>query len=52
VLPGAGRKASPAMRVARPDAAFSGYTPVQELADTIHDLWLLPAGELNGQRRR
>jgi len=39
------------MRVARPDAAFSGYTPVQEPADTIHDLWVIPAAELNQQRR-
>ena len=42
---------TPAMRAARPDAAFAGYTPVEELADTIHDLWLVPAVELNGQRR-
>jgi len=39
------------MRVARPDAAFSGYTPVEELAETIHDLWVIPAAELNAQRR-
>jgi NADP-dependent 3-hydroxy acid dehydrogenase YdfG len=41
---------TPAMRAAKPDAAFSGYTPVEELADTIHDLWLTPAAEWNGQR--
>jgi NADP-dependent 3-hydroxy acid dehydrogenase YdfG len=41
---------TPAMRAARPDATFAGYTPVEELADTIHDLWLRPAIELNGQR--
>lgn len=41
---------TPAMRAAKPDAAFAGYTPVDELADTIHDLWLTPAAELNGQR--
>ena len=41
---------TPAMREAKPDAAFTGYTPVDELADTIHDLWLTPATELNGQR--
>jgi NADP-dependent 3-hydroxy acid dehydrogenase YdfG len=41
---------TPAMRAARPDAAFAGYTPVDELADSIHDLWLTPATELNGQR--
>src|SRR6185436_8761355 len=34
---------TPAMRAARPGATFSGYTPVDELADTIHDLWLIPA---------
>jgi NADP-dependent 3-hydroxy acid dehydrogenase YdfG len=41
---------TPAMRAARPDATFAGYTPVDELADIIRDLWLTPAGELNGQR--
>ena len=41
---------TPAMRAAKPDAAFTGYTPVDELADTIHDLWLTPATELNGRR--
>jgi NADP-dependent 3-hydroxy acid dehydrogenase YdfG len=41
---------TPAMRAAKPDAAFAGFTPVGELADTIHDLWLRPAAELNGQR--
>jgi NAD(P)-dependent dehydrogenase (short-subunit alcohol dehydrogenase family) len=41
---------TPAMRAAKPDAALAGYTPVDELADTIHDLWLTPAGELNGRR--
>jgi len=39
------------MRAAKPDSAFSGYTPVEELADTIHDLWVIPAAELNQQRR-
>ena len=38
---------TPAMRAAKPDAAFAGYTPVDELADTIHDLWLAPAADLN-----
>ena len=42
---------TPAMRAAKPDSAFSGYTPVEELADTIHDLWVIPAAELNQQRR-
>jgi NAD(P)-dependent dehydrogenase (short-subunit alcohol dehydrogenase family) len=41
---------TPAMRLAKPEAAFAGYTPVDELADTIHDLWLMPAADLNGQR--
>ena len=41
---------TPSMRAAKPDAAFAGYTPVDQLADTIHDLWLTPAAELNGQR--
>jgi len=41
---------TPAMRAARPEGAFAGYTPVDELADTIHDLWLTPATELNGRR--
>lgn len=41
---------TPAMRVAKPDSTFAGYTPVDELADTIHDLWLRPAAQLNGQR--
>ncbi len=41
---------TPAMRVDKPDSTFAGYTPVDELADTIHDLWLRPAAELNGQR--
>ena len=42
---------TPAMRLAKPEATFAGYTPVDELADTIHDLWLTPAAELNGRRR-
>ena len=41
---------TPAMRAARPTAKFAGYTPVADLADTIHDLWLQPATELNGRR--
>lgn len=41
---------TPAMRAARPDAGFAGYTSVVELADSIHDLWLTPASELNGRR--
>ncbi|MEO8556477.1 MAG: SDR family NAD(P)-dependent oxidoreductase [Actinomycetota bacterium] len=41
---------TPAMRRAKPDATFAGYTPVDQLADTIHDLWLAPASQLNGKR--
>jgi hypothetical protein len=41
---------TPAMRAARPDATFEGYTPVDKLADTIHDLWLTAANELNAHR--
>ena len=41
---------TPAMREAKPDAAFKGYTDVADLADTIHDLWLRPAADLNGKR--
>ncbi len=41
---------TPAMREAKPQAKFSGYTAVSTLADTIHDLWLTSATELNGRR--
>jgi NADP-dependent 3-hydroxy acid dehydrogenase YdfG len=41
---------TPAMSAARPEATFAGYTPVDELADNIHNLWLTPATELNGRR--
>jgi NAD(P)-dependent dehydrogenase (short-subunit alcohol dehydrogenase family) len=41
---------TPAMREAEPDAAFDGFTDVADLADTIHDLWLRPAPDLNGKR--
>lgn len=41
---------TPAMRERKPEAKFSGYTPVADLARTIHDLWLTPADELNGRR--
>jgi NAD(P)-dependent dehydrogenase (short-subunit alcohol dehydrogenase family) len=40
---------TPEMRAAKPDAKFSGYTPVAELADAFADLWNRPADELNGQ---
>jgi NAD(P)-dependent dehydrogenase (short-subunit alcohol dehydrogenase family) len=42
---------TPAMRAEKPGATFVGYTPVGQLADTIHDLWLRPAAELNGKRQ-
>ena len=42
---------TPARRAAKPEAAFAGYTPVDELAETVYKLWLIPAAELNGQRR-
>lgn len=41
---------TPAMREAEPEEAFSGFTDVADLADTIHDLWLKPASDLNGVR--
>ena len=43
---------TPAMREAKPNAAFTGYTDVADLADTIHDLWLRSAADLNGERIR
>ena len=42
---------TPAMQAQKPGATFAGYTPVGQLADTIHDLWLRPAAELNGKRQ-
>lgn len=39
-----------AMRAARPDAAFDGFTHVDDLAETIAGLWDRPSGELNGER--
>jgi NADP-dependent 3-hydroxy acid dehydrogenase YdfG len=41
---------TPQMRAAKPDAAFTGYTDVADLADTIADLWEKPADEINGER--
>jgi NAD(P)-dependent dehydrogenase (short-subunit alcohol dehydrogenase family) len=38
------------MRKQRPEAAFSGFTPVGELADVMAGLWDTPAAELNGKR--
>jgi NADP-dependent 3-hydroxy acid dehydrogenase YdfG len=39
-----------AMREAKPDSAFKGYTDVAELADTIIGLWDKPAAAINGER--
>lgn len=40
-----------AMRAAKPDAAFSGYLHVDELAETIAGLWGRSAPDLNGTRQ-
>lgn len=39
-----------AMRAARPDAAFDGFTHVDDLAETIAGLWDRSSAELNGER--
>jgi NADP-dependent 3-hydroxy acid dehydrogenase YdfG len=41
---------TPAMRAAKPEATFTGYTDVADLADTIADLWDKPAADVNGVR--
>jgi len=41
---------TPAMRAAKPEAKFSGYTDVSELATAIVGLWDKPASEVNGER--
>jgi NADP-dependent 3-hydroxy acid dehydrogenase YdfG len=41
---------TPAMRDARPDRAFKGYTDVADLATEIVELWDRPADEVNGER--
>jgi NAD(P)-dependent dehydrogenase (short-subunit alcohol dehydrogenase family) len=41
---------TPQLRAAKPDAAFAGYTTVEDLADRISDLWDAPAGQVNGAR--
>lgn len=38
------------MRAAKPDAAFSGYTHVDELAERVAALWSQDAAALNGAR--
>jgi NAD(P)-dependent dehydrogenase (short-subunit alcohol dehydrogenase family) len=40
---------TPAMRAEKPEAKFSGFTAVADLAQTVHDLWLAPADDLNGR---
>jgi hypothetical protein len=37
------------MRERKPDATFSGFTAVADLAQTVNDLWLTPADDLNGR---
>ncbi|MEV0344665.1 SDR family NAD(P)-dependent oxidoreductase [Nonomuraea sp. NPDC050680] len=39
-----------AMRAARPDARFTGFTDVNTLAEAIGDLYDRPAAQLNGTR--
>ncbi len=39
---------TPAMREAKPQAKFAGFTPVAEVADALMQLWDRPAAELNG----
>ncbi len=41
---------TPAMREAKPDAAFAGYTTVEDLAVSIAGLWSQDAAAINGQR--
>lgn len=41
---------TPAMREAKPDAAFTGFTPVADLAEQIGGLWDEPAGSVNAAR--
>lgn len=39
-----------AMREAKPDARFPGYTHVEDLAERLVGLWDVPAADLNGTR--
>ncbi len=41
---------TPAMREAKPDAAFAGFTTVEDLAVSIADLWSQDAAVVNGKR--
>jgi NADP-dependent 3-hydroxy acid dehydrogenase YdfG len=40
---------TPEMRAEKPDAKFTGYTAVADLAQTVNDLWQTPADDLNGR---
>ena len=41
---------TPAMRAAKPDAKFAGFTEVAVLADIVTDLWAKSASDVNGER--
>lgn len=41
---------TPAMRQKKPDAPFTGFTPVDDLAEQVAELWSRPAAEVNGAR--
>jgi NAD(P)-dependent dehydrogenase (short-subunit alcohol dehydrogenase family) len=41
---------TPTMRQAKPDAKFTGYTGVDELADVVGGLWERSTDEVNGER--
>lgn len=41
---------TPAMRERNPDAAYAGFTPVADLADSIAGLWDEPQAAVNGAR--
>jgi NADP-dependent 3-hydroxy acid dehydrogenase YdfG len=42
---------TPAMRAAKPDRAFKGYTDVADLAEAIVTGWVRPAAKINGVRQ-
>jgi NAD(P)-dependent dehydrogenase (short-subunit alcohol dehydrogenase family) len=41
---------TPAMRAAKPEGKFPGFTDVEDLAEEIVSLWEKPAAEVNGAR--
>ncbi|HET9186963.1 MAG TPA: SDR family oxidoreductase [Acidothermaceae bacterium] len=41
---------TPAMRAAKPEGKFTGFTDVEDLAEEIVSLWDKPAAEVNGAR--